>query len=385
DGTSQAAPHVTGIVALMLQKFRELTGLGLDVKTLRNSTSKALLIHTATDMIDTVGDSIQGNPDIDSTEADGKSHYVRYYAGPDFATGWGKVNGKKALDYVDTNFFREETVAYSEDLEWTIHVPSTQQHLRATIAWDDAPVYLTDYESSYLDSKLVNDIDLALISPSGELYYPWRLDPLPVGASTGSGTSWRSSGIEPIQETDIVPAHRSCSSSDTLDISCFDHRNNVEVVDVDSPEDGDWKILVRGYRVVQGNSTDSSSQWVSIVCDDTLGAPKRGNSHPYAANQDTKFTYSLGNSLVSQVTFSDSTYLGTGDTIKIYDGSGKLVGVYTGDELQGKTLEIVGSTVTVELISDGGENDSYGFSISSITGVPFSILPLMWEATKKVK
>ncbi|HSQ42652.1 MAG TPA: hypothetical protein VLM37_10270 [Fibrobacteraceae bacterium] len=126
-----------------------------------------------------------------------------------------------------------------------------------------------------------------------------------------------------------------------------------------------------------------SSQWVSIVCDDTLGEPTRGNSHPYAAEQDTKYTYSLGNSLVSQVTFSDSTCVGDGDTLKVYDGSGKLVGVYTGDELQGKTLEIVGSTVTVELISDGGENDSYGFSISSITGVPFSILPLMWEATKK--
>ena len=128
-----------------------------------------------------------------------------------------------------------------------------------------------------------------------------------------------------------------------------------------------------------------SSQWVSIVCDDTLGEPIRSNSHPYAANQDAKFTYSLGNSLVSQITFSDSTYLGTGDTIKIYDGSGKLVGVYTGNELAGKTIEIIGSTMTIELISDSTDNDYYGFAISSITGVPFSILPLMWEATKKAE
>ncbi|HSQ41697.1 MAG TPA: hypothetical protein VLM37_05400 [Fibrobacteraceae bacterium] len=91
------------------------------------------------------------------------------------------------------------------------------------------------------------------------------------------------------------------------------------------------------------------------------------------------------NSLISQIAFSDSTYLETGDTIKVYDGSGKLVGVYTGDELQGKTLEIIGSTMTIELLSDGDDNVGYGFAISSITGVPFSILPLMWEATKKVK
>ena len=82
---------------------------------------------------------------------------------------------------------------------------------------------------------------------------------------------------------------------------------------------------------------------------------------------------------------SDATCVGDGDTIKIYDGSGKLVGTYTGCDLAGQTLEIIGSTVTIELISDSTDNDYYGFAISSITGVPFSILPLMWEATKKVK
>jgi hypothetical protein len=152
------------------------------------------------------------------------------------------------------------------------------------------------------------------------------------GQSPGTYNDFSCAGtIELIQETDIVPAYNYCSSIDSLDVNYFGCRNNME------------------------------------------------------ANQDTKYTYSLGNSLVSQITFSDSTCVGDGDTLKVYDGTGKLVGTYTDCDLAGKTLEIMGSTVTVELISDSGDNSSYGFSISKITGVPYSILPLMWEAMKKVK
>ncbi len=389
SGTSMASPHVAGIVALMLQKYRELTGMGLEKKSLRNSTSKAILIHTATDMVDAVGDSIEGNPDIDDTEADHQTHYVKYYEGPDFTTGWGKVNGKKALDYVDIARFKEVEVSHAEDIQWTIAVPDTQSHLRVTIAWDDAPISLIDSNYAYLlnyqENKLVNDLDLALISPSGVMHYPWRLAPLPVGITTTTDGIWRASGTEPIHEADIVPATRSCSSGNNMDSQCFDHLNNVEVVDVDTPEPGQWTLLLHGNRVMIGNNRDSSAQWVSIVSDDPLGTPVCENAHPYAPNQEMRCTYSLGHNLVSWVTFSNSTCMGSGDTLNLYDADSKRLGTYSGCSLAGETLEIMGSALTVELLSDGGKNTSYGFKIARIEGLPFSIIPLLWQATQKVK
>jgi hypothetical protein len=46
-------------------------------------------------MVDAVGDSIEGNPDIEDTETDNQTHYVKYYEGPTLPQ-LGKVNGKKA-------------------------------------------------------------------------------------------------------------------------------------------------------------------------------------------------------------------------------------------------------------------------------------------------
>jgi len=388
SGTSMAAPHVTGIVALLLQKYRELTGKSFLEKPLRNSTTKAILIHTATDMVDTAGDSIQGNPDITATMADGKTYYTRIFPGPDFATGWGKVNGKAALEKVDTTLFQETPVGYSEELRWSLQVSAGQAHLRTTLVWDDPPKILPTgiaYENAYLDPALVNDLDMALISPSGMVHYPWRLDPMPTGVAVyDTGNIWRGSGLEPIRDNDVKPAYKKCSS-DSLSMSCFDHRNNVEVVDVDAPEVGTWTLWVRGTRVVQGNSTDSASQWASIVADNALVGPVRSNSHPYAANQDSKYTYALGNNLFTEVSFSDSTCLGTGDTIKIFNGYGRLVGAYTGCDLQGQTVEVSGSTFTVELISNNDGVQGYGFAIAKIAGLTYPLLPLLWEATKKIK
>lgn len=388
-GTSQAAPHVTGIVALMLQKYRETTGIPLEQKTLRNSTSKAMLIHTATDMVDSVGLTAGSNPDLDATMADGLRHPVRYYPGPDYATGWGKVNGAAVLAMVDTTRFQEVPVAYGEDLTWTFKVPKGQKRLRVTTAWDDAPIFMSDEAAvaSYLDNKLVNDLDLALVSPSGTIHYPWRLARLPVGTYTYDRLKplfWRLSGLEPIQEKDIAPAVRNCPSGVDYDADCFDHLNNVEVVDVDAPEAGQWTVRLRGTRIMQGNSADSLAQMVSIVADYPLGKPSRGNAHPYAAHSDASFTYALGNNLVSQVTFTDQTCLGTGDTLKLYDVTRRLIGSYTGCQLAGATVEVVGSTLTVQLLSDGS-SQGYGFAIANMNGLAPSLLPLLWEATKKAK
>ena len=43
---------------------------------------------------------------------------------------------------------------------------SAQSSLKVTLAWDDVP-----------GANLINDLDLKLLSPSGQTFYPWTLDP----------------------------------------------------------------------------------------------------------------------------------------------------------------------------------------------------------------
>ena len=142
-GTSMACPVVSGVAALIVERFRQTTG-----NTPLPSTVKALLVHSAIDL---------GNP------------------GPDYCFGYGKVNAKGAIDLVDAGAFREgvmenqgetETVA-----EYLVDVPDRAGPFKATLVWDDAP----GPENNSI--SLVNDLNIELVDPFGVTYLPWVLNP----------------------------------------------------------------------------------------------------------------------------------------------------------------------------------------------------------------
>ena len=243
-GTSNAAPFVSGIAALMYQKFRDTTGDSLNRHSMRNSTVKALMIHTAVDMEDSPAAHFSSNPDLQAAHHDGQPHYTPYGKGPDFATGWGYVDGKAALDLIsDYNGktkefakFREIEIGHGVEKRWTTIVRSGQNRLRTTLVWDDYPGKQDDGWISVRDPKLVNDLDMYLVSPSGEYHYPWRLDPLPTDFIDTSGNfSYVATGFENIHESDVHDAYNGCSVGNLVGKECFDHLNNVEVVDVENP------------------------------------------------------------------------------------------------------------------------------------------------------
>lgn len=395
-GTSAAAPVVSGIAALMYQKFHRQTGEPLDKRSMRNSTVKALLIHSAVDMEDSEEAHFACNPDLDAAHHDGNCHYTPYGKGPDFATGWGYVDGKAALDLIsdydsrtkEFPKFKEVEIGNGFEKRWIIRVDSVSANLRVTLVWDDAPGNLADVksESKIKEPRLINDLDMYLVSPSGVYYYPWRLDPLPTTYidSTGAIVDTYSNNFENIHETDVTDAYNTCHSSNRLEYECFDHLNNVEVVDVENPELGSWQVVVFGRSVTDFNNEAKNAQVATLVSDYKLTESKSCDIiHDYAPQTDYSCTYKLGDQMIHYVTFSDSTYVGNGDFIIIKNGKGNVIGRYVNNQLAGKKVKIASSRFTVSLHSNNDNSQGWGFAISKIQSIPHSVLNLPLEAVKK--
>ena len=394
-GTSNAAPFVSGIAALMYQKFRDTTGDSLNRHSMRNSTVKALMIHTAVDMEDSPAAHFSDNIDLQIAHHDGQPHYTPYGKGPDFATGWGYVDGKAALDMISDYSrktkkfakFRDIEIEHGVEKRWTTTVLSGQKRLRTTLVWDDAPGPRDAEWISARNPKLVNDLDMYLVSPSGEYHYPWRLDPLPTDfIDTIGNFSYVATGFENIHENDVRPAYNGCSVGNMVSEECFDHLNNVEVVDVENPEPGTWQIVVLGRYVGEFNNADSNAQVATLVSDFKLGEDERCSVvHNYAPQTDYRCSYALGKDAISYVTFDDRTYVGAGDYIELFDENGTLLGTYVENQLAGKKLKFKSKQLTIVLHSDNDNSQGWGFNITKIKAYPMSVLKMPFEFTKKVE
>ena len=95
------------------------------------------------------------------------------------------------------------------------------------------------------------------------------------------------------------------------------------------------------------------------------------SEHDYANNCDQTWTLNKPNAQSVAVTFSLDTYVERGyDFIYIYDANDALIGKYTGNELAGKRIVVLGDTVKIRLTSDGS-NTGFGFAFSKVeTNIP---------------
>jgi hypothetical protein len=148
SGTSMSTPNATGSAALLIQHYSNLFPGG----AMRASTLKGLLIHTADD---------RGNP------------------GPDYKYGWGLVNAKAAADLLSDHDSFPEKNRVTETQLTTSTVVRTQPFIwdgtspiRATLCWTD-PAGAATTTSDLRSPRLVNNLNLKLISPTGSEYFPW--------------------------------------------------------------------------------------------------------------------------------------------------------------------------------------------------------------------
>lgn len=150
SGTSMAAPGVTGVFVLWQQYFKQLWPTKNNMKA---ASVKALMAHTA-----------------DPATINGA---------PDHRFGWGLINAKKGAEVLkdvkdNKAMLIEGTLANGEVKEYTFQVEGDQK-IVATLAWTDpAGVVNNSLDSSV--AVLVNDLDLRIVRPNGQMAYPWALN-----------------------------------------------------------------------------------------------------------------------------------------------------------------------------------------------------------------
>jgi hypothetical protein len=158
SGTSMATPGVTGIVALLYERYKNIYG----EKPLA-SLMKALVANTAKDV---------GNP------------------GPDYKYGFGNINGLRAVKALDEKKFYTASVTNGESYEKRIMVPAGLHSLKVMLAYSDFP------GTPGAGSIQVNDLDIKIIK-DGTTILPWILNPITPAANATRGID-RMNNIEQI-------------------------------------------------------------------------------------------------------------------------------------------------------------------------------------------
>jgi len=188
-GTSMATPLVAGAAAVVRQYLRTVKG--------RRSPSaaliKATLIHAAA------------------------YRPYRFEASPngayfDMSQGWGHVNLARVLlpaEPIQVRWYdNTQGLSTGESMRWSCTVADPGVPLMITLAWTDYPGNAGHYPN------LVNDLDLVVTSPSGQVFY-------------GNGAPGQAGGRP-------------------------DRVNNVERVIIPAPEVGRYQIRIRAFNVPRG-------------------------------------------------------------------------------------------------------------------------------------
>ncbi len=186
EGTSFSSPKAAGMMAQLYQIWKQNHN-GADPQS---GLIKAFMLNTADDL---------------------------YNPGPDFRTGFGRINARRAYKAINGNQFFVDSLGNGATKQHTLAVPANVKEVRAMLYW-------TDYEATVNAAKaLVNDLNFSLTTPSNATFLPWKLNLFPHADSLDN------------------PATRG-----------VDSLNNVEQITIPNPAAGNYTLTINGHLVPQG-------------------------------------------------------------------------------------------------------------------------------------
>ncbi|MCC7301190.1 MAG: S8 family serine peptidase [Bacteroidia bacterium] len=188
-GTSMSCPAVSGTFAELYHAYKTLNGN----QNPPSGLIKAIVMNTADDL---------GN------------------AGPDYKFGYGRINGLKAAQTLESNYYVSGSVSQGNTNTHTITVPSNVRQIKVMVYWHD-------YQAAVNASvALVNNLNTSLTDPSSAVWNPWVLDYTP-----------------------------NATNLNALAVRGTDIRNNHEQITLDNPAAGTYSLRVNGAVVPQGPQT----------------------------------------------------------------------------------------------------------------------------------
>lgn len=182
-GTSFSSPATVGCLAQLSEAF----AIANNGQTAPAALLKAVVMNSAQDL---------GKP------------------GPDFKFGYGSVHAQRAYQCIQGNQWLFGATQQGETQSYTIQTPANVKEMRVMVYWNDQPAELSAAKD------LVHDLDLTVLTPAGESFLPWVLDPTPNVLNLDA------------------PATR---RRDSL--------NNVEQVSIIDPAAGEYTIQVKGFDI----------------------------------------------------------------------------------------------------------------------------------------
>jgi len=199
QGTSMAAPNVTGSLVLLQELYRDLHAGNF----MKAATLKALAIHTAKEA--------GLNP------------------GPDYRYGWGLLDVGAAAEVLlaqdqESKVVLENTLMSDGVFQFEFE-PLSNTKVTATIAWTDPPGSPVSPQLDPGNRMLVNDLDIRIVDAGGNEVLPWTLNP---------------------------------ASPATAAVKGNNDRDNVEKIDFDLPEPRLYTLEVRHKGQLQNNRQDYS-------------------------------------------------------------------------------------------------------------------------------